>query len=248
MHHPLALETGLTERESNGCARANARALASTRRRRDQPAGRPISSSSASVSRPTTDGDPARHRSRAVRRRQRQPLACSRSARSVRARASTCWSRRWRRSPTGRGAWSSRAIASAIRRRRRASTPLIARHRLRRTDRRSSARSRRASSRRSMPRPTCSCWPRASRAMAWPSPRRSRMACPSIGTTGGATPHTVPASAGRLVAPGDIAALPRLARADRRRRSSPRTGRRRARGGGAAAVVGRFGARFQRSC
>lgn len=30
---------------------------------------------------------------------------------------------------------------------------------------------------------------------------------PVIGTTGGATPYTVPASAGRLVAPGDIAAL-----------------------------------------
>ena len=30
---------------------------------------------------------------------------------------------------------------------------------------------------------------------------------PVIGTTGGATPHTVPASAGRLVAPGDVDAL-----------------------------------------
>jgi len=45
---------------------------------------------------------------------------------------------------------------------------------------------------------------------------------PVIGTTGGATPHTVPASAGCLVAPGDVAALTEALRAlidndDRRR-------------------------------
>ena len=52
------------------------------------------------------DGGPARHRSRAVRRRQLAAARsrCSRSARSCRARATTCWSRRWRRSPICRGA------------------------------------------------------------------------------------------------------------------------------------------------
>ena len=62
-------------------------------------------------------------------------------------------------------------------------------------------------SRRSMRQPTCSCCRRASRATAWPMPRRSRTACPSIGTTGGAIPDTVPAGAGILVPPDDVPAL-----------------------------------------
>jgi glycosyltransferase involved in cell wall biosynthesis len=36
---------------------------------------------------------------------------------------------------------------------------------------------------------------------------------PVIGTTGGATPQTVPATAGRLVAPGDVGALAEALRA-----------------------------------
>ena len=55
----------------------------------------------------------------------------------------------------------------------------IARHALGRSHRRRSARCRRSASPRSTRTPTCSCLPRASRATAWPMPRRSRTACRS---------------------------------------------------------------------
>ena len=76
--------------------------------------------------------------------------------------------------------------------------------RARRSDRRAGRACRRSASRRSMPEPTCSCWRRASRATAWPSPRRWRTACRSIGTTAGAIPDTVPPDAGVLVEPNDV--------------------------------------------
>ena len=65
---------------------------------------------------------------------------------------------------------------------------------------------------------------------------------PVVGTTAGAIPDTVPADAGMLVPPDDVAALARaLRRADRRsRRARARLAARRARGGRAAADLARI--------
>ena len=62
----------------------------------------------------------------------------------------------------------------------------------------------RSGSPRSMRAPICSCWPRASKATAWPMPRRIAHGLPVVGTTAGAIPDTVPADAGVLVPPDDV--------------------------------------------
>ena len=60
--------------------------------------------------------------------------------------------------------------------------------------------------------PICSCWRRASKATAWPSPRRWRTACRWSAPRPAPFPDTVPPDAGVLVEPNDVKALTRTLR------------------------------------
>ena len=61
-------------------------------------------------------------------------------------------------------------------------------------------------------RPICSCWPRVSKATAWPIAEALAHGLPVVGTTAGAIPDTVPPDAGVLVEPNDVKALTRTLR------------------------------------
>ena len=180
VHHPLALETGVTPAGRRSAARERARgARLHARRDRHQP------------------GDRAHARGR-LRRAAR---SASRSRRPARIVQKSCGEiARSRAAPAGgRRRRAAQGLRRADRGARPPARPAVAAHHrgrllARSADRRATqgryraapARRRASPSRtrsrpsawpRFTPRPTCSCCPRAMRASAWPTPRRSRMAC-----------------------------------------------------------------------
>ena len=231
VHHPLALESGLSADEAAALRASERAALARARHviatsaatARLLAADYGVPPERLSVVEPGTD----RVRRAAARRR-----GGCRAARRRRRRAAQGLRRARRRAREARaicpGGSSLPAIAArspetvgAARGGHRAPRSRRSRHPARR-------RSPPSSSRRSMRRPICSCCRRASKATAWPMPRRIAHGVPVVGTTAGAIPETVPAGAGVLVRAGRRrgarGALRRLiehparARAARRRR------------------------------
>ena len=180
VHHPLALETGFRPTMRKPAGAANARR--SPRRRGDRA---PAHSTARLLVDRTTTWPPRRitvacpgtDRAPLARRKQRRHAAAAFGRRDRAAQ-------RLRRSGRGAGRPARSALASdhrrrpharsggggAARRRYRAAWAWRAHRRARRGAGRAHRRALRAS-------PICSCWPRASRATAWPMPRRWRTAC-----------------------------------------------------------------------
>ena len=179
VHHPLALETGLTDARRRRCLRANAR-----RSRRHGTSSPPAPATADVLT------ERLRRRARAPRRSSCPARIARRSRRAATMPLCAALGRRDRPAqglrPAGRGTGAARrpVLASDHRGRPRARSGRDGAPRCAdrpapasRADRRCRHGLAGRSSRRFTPAPICSCWPRASRATAWPSPKRSRTAC-----------------------------------------------------------------------
>ena len=245
VHHPLALEAGISPATAAAFAASERAALAAVRHvivtspstRRVLVADYGVADAAVTVAvpgnRPVAAGREAapRHASR-----------CSRSARWCRARAMTSSSMRSPRSPISTGGSSLPAIAPAIALRRTQSkrrSPRVAWAR----GCACSAPSARTNSMRSTARPICSCWRRAMKATAWPSPPRSATACRWSARAPAPSRRRCRRARASWCAPDDVAALAAALRtmiADAARTRNPCRGG--ASGRGAIARLGHDGA------
>ena len=209
VHHPLALESGLSAERRQPCAQSERAALACARRvvatsaatARLLAADYGVASDRLAVVEPGTDRAAACSRARAAR-----SSLCSRSARWCRARATTCWSPRSRGSRICPGGSSLRAIARAARRRCSRLEADIARFGL--ADR-VTLRGAVAAQRLAALYASADLFVLPSRFEGYGMAYAEAIAhgVPVVGTTAGAIPETVPAGAGVLVPPDDVEAL-----------------------------------------
>ena len=226
VHHPLALESGITAAAATALAASERRALAAVRHvittspstRRALIADYGVAAASVTVALPGNDPVAASPRPRreavttlARRRRGGAAQGLRRPDRGA------CGTGRSRLAP--RHCRRSRArLRRGGRPRTRRSPPAVSAG-----GSGCAAPSPRTSSRRSTVPPTCSSLRRATRATAWRLPRRSATACRWSAPRAGAIPETVPPDAGILVAPDDVAALGGGAAHDDRRAAGSRS-------------------------